>query len=735
MPLFGGSEIDRFKKRGNVDKLIKALKNTKGETREEAALALGELRSEEAVDPLIVAVDDWNIDVRTASAIALGNIGDRRAVDVLARAVREKSLRKHAIKALVKIGSPSVKVLIELYPESPQEVKHQLIKAMGKIGGPSVIPPLVHSLKERDREIQDHAAVALLKVGRPVLGSVKELLRDRRKAVRGAAIKIIGRIGDPDSIDTLTPLLKDENYLVRQIVVKELDRLGWKPDESQEGTSYWVIKKDWTNQSDTINTLIQALKDDLMEVRLAAVREMGNLKSPEAIGPLSDALNDRQLPVRIAAVEALGNIDDVNITEPLLRVMQEGEGDLLLPTSKSIQKFGYNISAQLFKLLKHKRAVVRKYTAEILGNIGEPAAVNPLLGLLNDADDEVLIASIEALGKIGDASIFEMLLPLLNHADEAILESCVLTLGELGEKMATGHLIPLLRNNKESVRLATAKALGKIRDPHAISYLIEALKDGSLQVRDEVAQAIGDMGSAAVRPLISSLGDWNKDIQAIRKALTLIGSSAIRPLINALSADEEKVSEAAAKVLDNLGWQPPSDKIGAEYYIAKKQWLKTVAIGEPAVQPLVTALSDSDVWIRIGAAESLGSIGSSIAVEPLINLFYDKYWNVRDAAVDALVKIGDMATENLIELVKQRDREVLEFAARALGAIGDERAIEPLNDALYDENKQVRRAAAAALERFGALSGCRRCQNCGKPIPKSYRTGDNCPFCDEFLDI
>jgi HEAT repeat protein len=735
MPLFGGSEIDRYKKRGNSEKLIKALKNTRAETREDAAFALGELRAEDAVIPLIDALDDWNIDVRSASAKALGEIGDIRAVDPLARAVRDRSLRNLAIKTLIKIGPPSIKAFIELYPEAEHDLKLQIIKALGEIGGEKIIPPLIFCLKERNREIQDAAATAVVQVGRPALNSVKELLRDRRKAVRGAAIKIIGRINDPDSIDILIPMLKDENYLVQQIVVKELDRLGWRPDESYEGSSYWVIKKNWSNKDDAINTLVQALNDEQMELRLAAVRELGNLKSVDAIGPLSLALEDSQFRVRFAAVESLGEIDDLKVTEPLLHLMREGYEDLLPHVAKSLQKFGLQISKQLIELLKHNRRAVRKTAADVLGNIGEPRAVGPLLELLKDRDIDVVISSIESLGKTGDGTILESLIPFLNNSDYKIRESTITAMGEIGEQLATENLIPLLRDDQEPVRLAASKALGKIGDPHAINYLIEALKDGSLKVRDSVAEAIGNMGSASVKPLISSLGDWDKDVQAIRKSLTLIGSSAIQPLISALSSRKQKVSAAAAKVLENLGWQPPNDKTGAEYYIAKKQWIKTVEIGGPAVEPLIRALSDPDVWIRVGAAESLGNIGDGQAVAPLINLFHDKYWNVRDAAVDALVKIGDIASKPLIEIIKHRNIEIIEYAARALGAIGDEQAIEPLNDALFDELKKVRRAAAAALEKIGVLSGGRRCQNCGKPIPKSYRTGDSCPFCDEFLDI
>lgn len=735
MPLFGANDIHRLQRKGKIDKLVKALRHPQGEIRESAARALGELANPAAVVPLIVALDDWNIDVRIAAAEALGEIRDQRAVDALARAFRERSLRKKSFEALVKIGAPSIKALISLLPESPAEMKKLIIDIFGKIGSTRSIPPLIDCLRERDRDIQDAAAVALLKIGRPALPALRELLADRRKAVRAAAAKIIGRIGDPREIEALVALLKDENYQVRKVVVQELDRLGWRPDDSQYGSTYWVIKKDWKSDEDAEHALLRALDDDLVEVRLAAVRQLGKIKSKTAIGALADALKDQSFQVRQAAVESLGKSDDMQVIEPLFEVMMAGHEELARQAAKSLQRFGKAVAGRFVTLLSSKDDLIKKLSAETLGNIGDTAATVPLMRLLISTDEKLVATVIEALGKIQDPATRDPLLPFLKHGDETVREKCVTALGYFGDSHFAEPLMTMLRDPSESVRLATAKALGEIANPVSVAELINSLNDSSMRVREGAAQAIGSMGAVAIKPLIATLGDWDKDIQAIRKALTTIGSSAIKPLIVALGSGEEKVSEAASKVLDNLGWQPPNDEVGAAYYIAKKQWMHTVRIGQPAIGPLVGALKDADVWVRSGAIEALGNIGQNEAVEPLISMFNDRYWNVRDTAVEALVKIGEPAVLPLIEVLKQRLPATVEYAARALGAIGDEQAIEPLNDALFDEFKRVRKAAAAALEKMGALNSGRRCENCGKPVPKNYRTGDSCPFCDELLDI
>jgi len=99
---------------------------------------------------------------------------------------------------------------------------------------------------------------------------------------------------------------------------------------------------------------------------------------------------------------------------------------------------------------------------------------------------------------------------------------------------------------------------------------------------------------------------------------------------------------------------------------------------------------------RAPAAEALGRIGAP-AVDPLIATFKD--WDMRDAAAEALGQMGAPALEPLIGALKRGDRDVRQYAAVALGRIGDGMAAVPLIAALNDRGMLVREAAAGALVR------------------------------------
>jgi len=118
------------------------------------------------------------------------------------------------------------------------------------------------------------------------------------------------------------------------------------------------------------------------------------------------------------------------------------------------------------------------------------------------------------------------------------------------------------------------------------------------------------------------------------------------------------------------------------------------------VKGLMKALKHKHSRIRSKAARALGYIGDPRAVEPLIQMLKDKVYIIRKDAVKALGDIGDpRATEPLIRALNDK----LEGAAEALGKIGDQRASGALIIALNDENEtdSFRRRAAVALEKIG----------------------------------
>jgi HEAT repeat protein len=123
-----------------------------------------------------------------------------------------------------------------------------------------------------------------------------------------------------------------------------------------------------------------------------------------------------------------------------------------------------------------------------------------------------------------------------------------------------------------------------------------------------------------------------------------------------------------------------------------------VALGEPSVEPLIGALKDSQWRTRKNAARALLHLRDARALHPLLAALKDDAWQVRANAAMALgEQRGEEIAEPLIVALKDSNAAVRWSAAIALGLIGDTRAVEPLIAAMKDEYQQTRMFATISL--------------------------------------
>jgi hypothetical protein len=118
------------------------------------------------------------------------------------------------------------------------------------------------------------------------------------------------------------------------------------------------------------------------------------------------------------------------------------------------------------------------------------------------------------------------------------------------------------------------------------------------------------------------------------------------------------------------------------------------------VEILIKALDDRDATLRANAAESLGIIGDSRALKPLIRASYDSSSSlVRINAVIALGKIGDPTLRNhyLAMALWDTNSLVRMSAALELRQLGAVRAIDEFIRFMLHESERMRSCALDAL--------------------------------------
>jgi len=117
------------------------------------------------------------------------------------------------------------------------------------------------------------------------------------------------------------------------------------------------------------------------------------------------------------------------------------------------------------------------------------------------------------------------------------------------------------------------------------------------------------------------------------------------------------------------------------------------------VPHLIVALKRDPPSVRACAALALGKIGDARAVDPLLEALRDDEPLVPFFAGMALVELRQPLTEPLTAMLQDPDWHARVLAAEMLGMLGDERATGPLEQAANDPDERVRTAATEALQR------------------------------------
>jgi HEAT repeat protein len=180
---------------------------------------------------------------------------------------------------------------------------------------------------------------------------------------------------------------------------------------------------------------------------------------------------------------------------------------------------------------------------------------------------------------------------LLRQLRQGQLEERKVAAEELGRLKCARAVDPLIRSLSEPqppIRQAAAAALGALGDRRAVPALIRALGDAHAETRKLAMDALGKIGDErALEPILERLGDPELTVRcAVGPACARLGPKTAEPLIEALQASDANRRAAAAFALGHVRH----------------------ARGEDA---LLRALSDSQVSVRLTAAEALGNPGNT----------------------------------------------------------------------------------------------------------------------------
>jgi HEAT repeat protein len=420
---------------------------------------------------------------------------------------------------------------------------------------------------------------------------------------------------------------------------------------------------------------------------------IAKLAEKKDVSRLIEALDHKDPEIRVAATRALG----------------------LLGAPEA--------AAAIVNVLKDSNSVVCQAAAEALENFGEPA-VAPLVEALKQWDEVTRVCACDVLVKIGIPAL-ESLTVLLKHDESNVRNAAVDTVCRIGGEKAVEFLIAAAKGGGDSVRKDASDALVKIGEP-AVTSMIGVLKDEKLNMEAFAREVLRRIGEPSVQPLLNMLDDDSLHARcASADVLVSIGSpKALKPLVALLTDPSPSLRRSSAQAIEKIG-MPDDPSVRACCLVARRDWNGAASLGDVSLEPLLSAfkgeggwnianalasigdpavdrvismLSDTSEAVRCKAAEALRWMRSRKAVEPLIAALGDARAGVRAAAAKSLEELGGKrAVERIVET----------FVAQA-SSHGDEASVERLIYALDDRRPRVREAAANTLVNLGV--------RCVKPL-------------------
>ncbi|MHB8420071.1 MAG: HEAT repeat domain-containing protein [Myxococcales bacterium] len=415
------------------------------------------------------------------------------------------------------------------------------------------------------------------------------------------------------------------------------------------------------------------LKDDDPRVKQAAAEALGDLGDKAAVGDLVDALDfsvgggsDRETrsanEANRAIAIALGQLGD------------------------------RKASPALMKLLHSRDHYVILAAVEALGLLHETQAVEPLMAIATDDNQEPFIAkkAIMALGRIGDPRAVPAIEKMLFRERQGVSfypESSFAAF-EIGEPAATPLINLLAGKDKpmekwaednqilpEALYAKTAQVLGDVGDPRADAALLSRLRyesesDYKLLVRAQAAESLGRLhDKAAAKAIAALLGETEANVRdAYGRALVLLGDREIVPELEKASLTGSwDAREGSIHALSNLG-------TGKEV-----PFLKKLIADEPA---------------RWGKECKDAGNDDAHCKEAM-----QKHAAILAGHLSRLVAAEECGEKEDCWLGKLKDPQgpVRERAAFELGRIGDAKAIPALLAALKDDDLFARFAENTAL--------------------------------------
>lgn len=505
-----------------------------------------------------------------------------------------------------------------------------------------------------------------------------------------------------DVVRSLAIWLDNKNPDARQAAIKSLSQMS--------------------DQEHVIGHMKQVLQQGAVINRKGAIRVLSDSMDKErATVAMVLALQDSSKFVRREAEDALESVGDSAAKAICKQFPESQRSDFRLRLLKMVNRIPTFSSIETLMLaVEDPDPEVSQFACEFLDiySVDLSGATPDQLDISREKARSWLSseniahskAGIRVLGMIGTSEDVSVLSALLRTASDEGQREVLRALGKLKDSSCVDALIAKLQSARDAVTIKEAvQAIGLLRNPSAIPELQKALTKSNPHVRSATAQALGRLRAAsAVSLLIDCVyDDSNHFVKAYSAlALGLIGDKTALPaLIDALKETKEKIRSFSAMGLGLIGEHETMPHLMSQlndlnHYVRQSTVCALALFRSPeACEPLNQIIKEDDnEHVRQWAAIALGIIGDGLGLGGLEWAMRDRFSFVRAKAVAALKDINHPIVASLLARCALDDDDfVRQQSVIGLGIRKDVEYVDHIWKLRDDPNPHVRAALACAL--------------------------------------
>ena len=448
------------------------------------------------------------------------------------------------------------------------------------------------------------------------------------------------------------PSLHVRRELATRALAGDLRRLEtWLEIVSNHGHDPAGLEPAVFEEAGLVDRALRQLHDDRRWVRRAAAAGLlGWTGSPRAVRPLLEVVRDRRsevAAVRAAALRALGRIRHADAVGPLVETLSSDESWLPPLVASMLARIGEPALLPLIERLEDDATPtpVRRWAAQILGDIGHRRALIPLVRALSDLDAEIRARAAKSIGRLGDERGVDALLErLLVDPVPFVRISVARGLSQLASERTLQFLVEALADPEWWVRLRAVQALEHL-GPVAREVLVATLSDPDPQVGREAARALEGIGAVADALQVLRSEGYRPDAGELLVDVGRAGN--LEPLLDELESNDENVLREIVRIVARIGDRRAGREVALLIDRVRTPSLRARVIdtlrriGDDAhVERIVPFLAHENEWIRKSAIDYVADFARPDVVESVLPLVEDENPWTRESALRVLERLA-----------------------------------------------------------------------------------------------